>query len=393
MARVTPKPSIQQLSGALHRGSQTILYPRGRHTFARIRRGTPWRNTPAQLSVTAINKIVTKAFQTLTDAQRATWKIYASNFFNVHMGVACQNTDLEMFIATNFIRQLNQDPIATIAPLTPAQPFNFTMLETFFFNQGPGLAMKFSHTATDIHNSWLVIRASLSFPSPARRARKCDYRLCGSMEHYSIFPLQPSPQSCYVPLTPLAHTDNHYIWIDCTLMSSDYYRNIRVARQSQIAWRDALWYKAPDHSITFNAIQGSLDFTISDTLVARLFQNGNLHLKGEVVECTPAQATPSYNYIHFDNPTTEIRLAYKTKETPGFKTILSLGPTGDCTTYGEIYEFQNLAAHSESLHFHSYLDPRKVQLSVDRQIPSLIFFVDDAPQNSISLREVTENAF
>lgn len=393
MARVIPNPSIQQLSGATHRGSQTILFPRGRHTFARIRRGTPWRNTTAQVRVTQLNKNATSAFGSLTDSQRATWKVYASNFFNVHMGVVCPNTDLEMFIATNFIRQLNQDPIATIAPLTPAEPFDFTLLETFFFNHGPGLAMKFSHAATDFDNSWLLIRASHSFPSPARKARKCDYRLCGSMEHYSIFPLQPSPQFCYIPLTPLAHIDNHHIWIACTLISSDYYRNIQVARQSQIEWRDALWYTPPDHEIIFNAVQGSLDFKISNTLVAQLFQNGNLHLKGEVLECTPAQATPSYNYIHFDNATTQIRLAFKTKETPGFKTFLSLGPTGDCTTFGEIYEFQNLSAHSELLHFHSYLDPRKVQLSVDRQIPSLIFFVDDAPQNSISLREVTEHAF
>jgi len=392
MARVIPKPSIQQLSGATHRGSQIILYPRGRHTFARIRRGTPWRNTTAQVRVTQLNKNATSAFGSLTDEQRATWKIYASNFFNVHMGVVCQNTDLEMFIATNFIRQLNVDPIATIAPFTPAQPFNFTLLETLFFNQGPGLAMKFSHTATDIHNSWLVIRASHSFPSPARRARKCDYRLCGSMEHYSIFPLQPSPQSCYVPLTPLAHTDNHYIWIACTLISADYYRNIQVARQAQITWLYALCYKSKEKSITFTALKESLDFKISNTLVARLFQNGNLHLKGEIRECTPAQATPSYDYIHFDTATAQIRLAYKTKESPGFKSILSFFSTGDCWIFGEIYEFQNLAAHSESLYFHSYLDPRKVQLSVDRQIPSLIYFVDEAPQNSISLREVTEHA-
>jgi len=392
MARVIPNPAIQQLSGALARGSQTILYPRGRHTFARIRRGTPWRNTPAQIRVTQLNKNATTAFQSLTDEQRATWKAYAANFFLVHMGVAVQNTDLEMFIATNWMRQLNQDPIATTAPVTRPEPFPFTLTDTSFFNHGPGLSIQFSHQATDIHNSWLVIRASHSFPSAGRKARKCDYRLCGSMEHYSIFPLQPSPQSCYIPLTPLTHTNNHHVWIACTLISSDYYRNTQLAQQSQITWRDAIWYAAPDHSITYHANLNAIDFKISNIVVARLFQNGNLHLKGEVLECTPALATPSYNYIHFDSPTTEIRLAYKTKSSPGFKTVFSLGPTGDLTTFGEIYEFQDLSLHSESLHFHSYLEPRKLQLSVDKTNPSLIFFVDDPPQNTIALREVTEHA-
>jgi len=389
MARFTPGPQISQLSGATSKGSQTILYPRGRNTFARIKRGTPWRNTTAQRRVTELNRNATTALQSITDEQRDTWKAYAENFTVVHMGVEIPNTDLEMFISTNFHRQLNEEAISPTAPLIQPEAFSLTVLSTTFLNTSPALLISFNHTALDIDNSWFLIRASTSFPSAGRKARKCDYRLCGSMEHYSLFPVQPSPQTCFVPLTPMNHNDPNYIWIACMILSQDYYKGYQFEGQVQLTTQDCLWYASPDHTITFNQSLNTLDVKISGVLIARLFQNGNLSLKGELCEYTPAEAPSAFDYIYFHAATTQIRLAYKTKTTPGFKTILTLDADGNCNLYGELYEFMDLSPYSEPLYFHPYCNPRKLQVSVDRITPAFIFFVDDAPQNTLHLREVT----
>lgn len=391
MAQIKPAPHISQLSGQTQPGSQTILYPRRRHTFSRIKRGTPWRNTPAQVRVTELNKAATAAFGSITDDQRDTWKDYAANFSLVHMGVEVPNTDLEMFISANFHRQLNELPISSTAPSITPESFVFTLLSTSYLSTGPGLLIEFNHTVLDIHDSFFIIRASTSFLSPARKARRVDYRLAGSMNHYSIFPVQPSPQTCYVPLSALTHTDNFYIWIAVQIVSPDYFKGIQQNGQVQLTLNNSLWYASPDHSITLNQSLNSFDVKISDVLVARLFQNGNLSLKGEVCEYAPADAPPAFNYISYHAPTTQIRFAYKTNSSPGFKTFFSIDASGDLNLFGELREFFNLGSLSETIYFHPYLNPRKLQISIDRAVPALAFFVDDAPQENLCLLEVTEN--
>ena len=390
MAQIRPAPELTQMSGAIHRGSQTILYPRKRNTFARIRRGTPWRNTYAQRRVTELNRNATAAFGSITNSQRDTWITYSANFSVSHMGVIFPNTDLEMFISANFQRQLNELEISSTAPTILPEDFTFTLLSTAFLTTGPGLLISFNHTALDIHDSYFIIRASVSFPSAARKARPCDYRLCGSMYHYSIFPVQPSPQICYIPLSALNHTQDYYIWIACQILSPDYYKGQQHQDQVQLTVNDSLWYAPPDHSITLNPSLNSFDVSISGVLVARLFQNGNLSLKGEVCEYTPAEAPAAFNYLSYDTGTTEIRFAYKTNSNPGFKTFMAIDAAGDLQLFGELEEFFDLPSLPETMYFHPYLNPRKVQISIDRAQPALVYFVDDAPQNNLCLREVTE---
>jgi len=336
------------------------------------------------------NRLATQAFSNITDQQRDTWKTYAANFARIHMGQTCPLTDRETFIGVNVQRQINRDSIASVAPLIPINTFNFTLSDVYTLSTGPALQFSITHDCTDYDSSWFLCRASMSFPSSNRNARQNDYRLAGSLNHISFYPVQLSPQAFYFPFTPLPHSFDHFIHIQLMLFSSDYFQGIQLAQQNQLNFQDCLWRHSSTEYIKYTPSPSSLEFIISSVTVATLFQNGSLYLKGELTELDPADAPTVYSYISYHPGTSQIRLAYKTKSTPGFKCFLSIDSTGNLNLYGELEEFCDLSLFTESQYFHPYVNPRKCQMSCDLVIPSFIYQVDDSPTNTLRLMEVTE---
>lgn len=390
MARVIPAPSFKQFSGMPDKAGSTVFYPRRGNTFARIKSTTPYKYTPAQVLLTSYNRIATQAFSHITDEQRDTWKIYAPNFTRIHMGITCPLTDREAYIGVNVHRQINQQPLSHTAPLIPINTFNFSLSDIWSTTSGPGLLFSLTHDALDYDTAWFLCRASLSFPSSNRRARKNEYRLAGSVNHTSFFPVQPSPQQFYFPTTPFAHIQDYFLFVQLMIFSPDYYQGLQLSQSSQVSLQDCIWRYSSTDYIKYNPSPSSIEFYISSTLVSTLFANGTLYISGEVEEFDPSVAPSVYNYISFDVPTSQIRLAYKTNSSPGFKCFMTFDASGNINLYGEIHEFSDLSSLTESNFFHPYVDPRKVQLSCDRVIPSMVFQVDDSPTNALLLREVTE---
>lgn len=391
MARVTPAPSFQQFSGKPNKAGSTVFYPRHDKTFARIQNPVPYRYTPAQVLLTGYNRIATQAFSHITDEQRDTWKTYAANFTRVHMGQSIKLTDRECFIGVNCIRQINLDPLALVAPLIPINNFTFTLSDVYSLPSGPGIQFVLTHDCPDIHSSWFLCRASFSFPSSNRNARKADYRLAGSVDHISLYPVQQSPQAFYFPLTTQLHNENFFIHIQIMIFSSDYFQGIQLAAQAQVNTQDCLWRNSATEYIKYNPSPSSLDFVISSTTVAKLFANGNLSLLGAMTELYPADAPAVASYISYHPGTSQIRLAYKTKSSPGFKCYMSIDSSGNVILYGELYEFIDLTSYPETQFFHPYVNPRKCQFSPNKILSAMIYQVDTAPQDILMLREVSEN--
>ena len=213
MPRVIPGSGISALSGHEYPGSPS------RYSFKKgktwLHKNTPptWRNSTAQQRVNLANKTATQAFTSITDEQRETWKVFSISLQKQHMWITQNYTDREAFIRTNILRFLNDDPIATTAPLIPANTYIVSLDSVLFLAQQPSMLLTFSHDYPVEEDHFFLIRASISFPSGQRKAQKRDYRYSGDVYNFSFAPVEPSPQSVFLPVTPLSHNDQAYIHI------------------------------------------------------------------------------------------------------------------------------------------------------------------------------------
>jgi len=391
MRALTP-PSIDLISGKEFKGSKFVFYTRNNRTFVRIQKGPTYRRTPAQQRITAAHRASTLAFQHITDDQRKTWLAFSRKLPRSHLGISYFPTDLEAFIATNIYRQLNDDPLTNYAPEVEPSAYSFQLIGVEYCNVQPGIIIEFSHTALFPEDFIFLIKASHSYASNNRRARKNDYRLAGSTNHFSFCPLQPSPMRVFIPYTPLSHSDDTYIYIKVLLLSSDYFPGREHAFKIKLSSHPVIWRKDPTSYIELNIELGDLDFYLDSQLKARLHSNGNLSLAGQVVQYEPSEAPPSRDLLFQPISSPQIRFSYKTKAVPAWQTAFALDITGDLFVYGELQEFYNLQLHKENLFIHPHRTPRKLQISCNLETPAMIFFVDEEPNNTLCLMEVREYA-
>lgn len=389
---VRPSSAIAEISGKEFQGSRFVFYTRNNKTFVRIQRGPTYRHSVPQQTILAAHRAATYAFQNITDFQRKTWLDFSRKQPRSHMGIAYFPSDREAFTATNIYRQLNDDPLTLYAPEVKPPAFSFQLIAVEYCNVQPGIIIEFSHNASVSEAFFFLIRASHSYASNARRARKNDYRLAGSTNHFSFCPVQPSPMRVFIPYTPLAHTEEHYIHISLLLFSSDYFPGQQHPLKIKLSSHPFIWRRDAASYIQLNVELGDLDFFLDSQLKARLHSNGNLSLVGEVVECDPTQAPLSRDLLFQPIASPQHRFSYKTKGIPAWRTAFALDLTGDLFVYGEVQEFFNLGAHQENLFIHPYRTPRKLQISCNLETPAMIYFVDEEPQNTLCLREVREYA-
>ncbi|MBA7543130.1 hypothetical protein ES705_35457 [subsurface metagenome] len=389
MRAITP-PGISQISGHEFKGSRFVFYTRNNRTFVRIQRGPTYRHSVPQKAICAAHAAATKGFQNITDEQRKTWVIFAKKLPRSHMGISYFPTDREAYTATNVYRQLNEDPLTSYAPEVKPPAFSFQLTAVEYCNVQPGIIIEFSHTASVSEAFTFLLKASHSYASNARRARKNDYRMAGSTNHFSFCPVQPSPMRVFVPYTPLVHKENAYIHVSLKLLSSDYFPGQEIPMKVKLSSHPVIWRRDPASYIQLNTELGDLDFYLDSQLKARLHSNGNLSLAGQVIQYEPSEAPLSRDLLFHPILSPEIRFSYKTKGIPAWKTAFSLDVTGDLFVYGELEEFFNLEEHEENLFIHPYRTPRKLQISCNLETPALIYFVDEEPQNTLCLREVRE---
>lgn len=369
----------------------------GRYSFKKgrtwLHKNTPptWRNTPAQQRVNLANKTATLAFTSLTDQQRHTWKVFSSTLRKQHMWITQPYTDREAFIRTNVLRFLNDDPIATVAPLIPANTCFIALSSVTYLNQQPSLLITFSHDYPDLDTHFFLIRASISFPSSQRKAQKREYRFAGDVEHFSFAPVQPSPQTVWLPLTPLTHNEAYYIYIKIQALSSDYVPGPEFTLHHQINSLDYLYYYDPGTYVIYDPSTSELHFYVNFAHAATLYQNGNLYLKGEVICWDPADSTLARDSIYYAPMASELRFATKTRAAPAWKTAFALDGSGNLLVYGEVQEFSAPTSEPELLLYHPYRNPSYLSLSTDKQFAAMRFNIEPSPQNTLLLREVYEN--
>lgn len=391
MPRVIPASGIRGLSGHEYPGSP------GRYSFKKgktwLHKNTPptWRNSPSQQLVNLANKTATQAFTTITDQQRDTWKVFSNTIKKQHMWITQSYTDREAFIRTNILRLLNDDPIATVAPLIPANTFSTEITSVVYLRSQPSLLLSFSHDYPDLDTHFFLIRASKSFPSAQRKAQKRDYRYAGDVLHFSFAPVQPSPQTVYFPVTPLNHNDLEYISIRILALSSDYAPGQLYTLHLQLNSLDYLYYYDSGTYIIYNSITSELHFYVNSTHAATLYQNGNLYLKGEIIQYDPSASTLARDSIYFAPLATELRFAIKTRSAPAHKTGFALDGSGNLLVYGEVQEFSAPTSEPEELLFHPYRNPSYLSLSADKEFSAMRFNIEPSPQNTLLLREVFEH--
>jgi hypothetical protein len=392
MARVIPASGIRGLSGHEYPGSP------GRYSFNKgktwLHKNTPptWRNSPAQQRVNLANKTATLGFTSITDQLRDEFKLFSSSLKKQHMWITQNYTDREAYIRTNVLRFLNDDSLSTAAPLIPANTFTVSLDSVLFLAQQPSMLVTFSHDYPDLQDHFFLLRASISFPSANRAAQKRDYRYAGSVYNYSFAPVQQSPQSVFLPVTPLAHNDQAYIHIRIQALSSDYFPGQIYTMKAQVNFLDYLYYYDSTTYILFDPALNETYFYVNSVHVATLYTNGNLYLKGEVIEWAPSDATLARDSIYYAPASTQLRFAAKTMTVPAWQTCFSFTDTGDLLVYGEVYEFSQPTTESESLLFHPYRNPSYLSFSCDKEFAAMRFNIDPSPQNALLLREVWEHA-
>lgn len=392
MPRVILASGIRGLSGHEYPGSP------GRYSFKKgktwLHKNTPptWRNSPAQQRVNLANKMSTQAFTSITNEQRDTWKVFAKTIRKQHLWITQNYTDREAFIRTNILRLLNDDPIATTAPLIPAKNYFTALTSVVYLRPQPSLMVTFSHDYPDLDTSFFLIRASTSFPSAQRKAQKRDYRFAGDVQHFSFAPVQPSPQTVFLPLTPLTHNDQEYIYIRIQVLTSDYSPGKTYTLSTQLNSLDYLYYYDSGTYIIYNSNTSELHFYVNFAHAATLYHNGNLYLAGEVIEHNPTASTLCRDSIYYAPLASELRFATKTRAEPAWRCCFALDASGNLLVYGEIHEFSEPSSEPEPLLFHPYRNPSYLSLSADKEFAAMRFNIEPTPQNTLLLREVYEHA-
>lgn len=391
MPRVIPGSGMLGISGHQYPGSS------GRYSFKKgrtwLHKNTPptWRNSPAQQRVNLANKAATQAFSSITDLQRDTWKVFSNTLRKQHMWITRPYTDREAFIRTNVLRYLNDDSIATDAPLIPAKSYFSALTSVVYLRSQPSLLVTFTHDYADLDTSFFLIRASKSFPSSQRKAQKREYRYAGDVEHFSFAPVQPSPQTVFLPFTPLTHNDLEYIYIRIQVLTSDYSPGQIYTLHHQLNSLDYLYYYDPGTHISYNSTTNELYFYVNFAHAATLYQNGNLYLKGEIIEYNPSASTLARDSIYYAPLASELRFAIKSRSEPAWKTGFALDDSGNLLVYGEVQEFSAPTSEPEVLLFHPYRNPSYLSLSCDKNYAAMRFNIEPSPQNTLLLREVYEH--
>lgn len=392
MPRVILASGIRGLSGHEYPGSP------GRYSFKKgktwLHKNTPptWRNSPAQQRVNLANKMSTQAFTSMTDEQRDTWKVFATTLKKQHLWITRSYTDREAFIRTNILRLLNDDPIANSAPLIPAKNYFAALTSVVYLRSQPSLMVTFSHDYPDLDTPFFLIRASTSFPSAQRKAQKREYRFAGDVHHSSFAPVQPSPQTVFLPVTPLTHNDHEYIYIKIQVLTSDYSPGKTYTLSTQLNSLDYLYYYDSGTYIIYNSATSELYFYVNFAHAATLYQNGNLYLKGEVIQWNPSDATLARDSIYYAPLASELRFAIKTRSAPAWKTGFALDGSGNLLVYGEVQEFSAPTSEPELLLYHPYRNPSYLSFSADKEFAAMRFNIEPTPQNTLLLREVYEHA-
>ena len=299
MARVITASGIRGLSGHEYPGSP------GRYSFKKgqtwLHKNTPptWRNSTAQQRVNLANKTATQAFSSISDEQRDTFKVFSTSLKKQHMWISQNYTDREAYLRTNILRFLNDDSLSTAAPLIPSNNTIASLTSVVYLRSQPSLLVTFTHDSSEFDTPFFLIRASISFPSSQRKAQKRDYRYAGDVYNFSFAPVQQSPQSVFLPVTPLSHNDLAYIHIRIQALSSDYYPGQIYTMKTQLNSLDYLYYYDSGTYISFNSITNELHFYVNFAHAATLYQNGNLYLRGEVIEWAPSDATLARDSIYY----------------------------------------------------------------------------------------------
>lgn len=391
MPRVIPGSGISGLSGHEYPGSP------GRYSFNKgktwLHKNTPptWKNSRAQQRVNLANKTATQAFTSISDELRDTFKVFSSSMQKQHMWITQNYTDREAYIRTNVLRFLNDDSLSTAAPLIPANTFSISLDSVLFLAQQPSMLVTFTHDYPDLEDHFFLIRASISFPSANRKAQKRDYRYAGDVYNYSFAPVQQSPQSVFLPVTPLSHNDLAYIHIRIQALSSDYFPGQTYTMKAQVTFLDYLYYYDATTYILFDPALNEIYFYVNSVHAATLYQNGNLYLKGEIFEWDPGDATLARDSIYYNPLGPDLRFAAKTRTVPAWQTCFALTDSGDLLVYGEVYEFSQPTSESQSLLFHPYRNPSFLSFSCDKQFAAMRFNIEPSPQNALLLREVYEH--
>lgn len=391
MPRVITSPPFAGLSGHEYKGSP------GRFSFKKgqtwLHKNTPptWRNSPSQQQVNHANKSATLAFGSITDLQRKSWSVWAPTLQKQHLWITRDYSDRDAFIRTNLLRYLNEDPIATSAPLIPAKTTIASLTSVVFLRSQPGLLITFSHNHPTLEDYYFLIRASKSFPSAQRKAQPRDYRYAGDVTQLSFVPVQQSPQHVFFPYTPIQHNDLEYIWIKITPLSPDYAPGPDRYSHLQLNSLDYLYYYDSGTYISYHPELSELRFFINSTHIATLYQNGNLYLKGESIQYDPSDSTLARDSIYYSTSEMQLRFAVKTRSSPAWHTCFSFDDSGNLLLYGELYEYSAPTSETEELLFHPSRNPSFLQLSCDKEYAALRFNREPSPQNVLLLKEVYEN--
>lgn len=180
MPKVLLSSPVRGLQGKFAGSDVCYFIGKNGLTYARSAGEVSNPRTAPQQSVRGYFTSASKAWQTLTLAQRDGWLEYAQLYFARNdAGDPVQPSGLNTFVKANSIRQVLELPLVTGAP-TEAPPAPLTGIESVGAMGPTTLGLEITHSIATITGLQVIVRMTPATISPARAPRLTDMRfVCG----------------------------------------------------------------------------------------------------------------------------------------------------------------------------------------------------------------------
>jgi len=192
MPKVLLSSPVRGLQGKF--GLSDVCYFMGKNgkTYARSAGAVANPRTAPQQSVRAYFTAASKAWQTLTPAQRAAWEDFARMYFATNdAGESVKPSGINTFVKANSIRQVLGLTVVADAP-TMAPPAPLSEIEQVDAMNPDTLGITVTHSITPLTGLQVIVRMTRATLTGARAPRLTDFRFCRGVSPDSAAPLVAS---------------------------------------------------------------------------------------------------------------------------------------------------------------------------------------------------------